>query len=870
MAADQTWTDPPAGDGAPESVTTVAGRYTLVRGLDLRAQSQVWEAEDRVLRAPVVVKRLALQGLHGLGRIRREVTALRRARLPGVVGLRDEGLEGGYYFLVMDRVWGEPFPGILPRPCTWTQLAPTAYALLETLARVHAAGLVHLDLKPANVLVTPAGRPVVLDFGISRGAALGPEERRSFQGTLAYAAPEQLEAATVDARTDLYQVGIMLYEALAGRRPHPDALTWSEIRAARARITPLPLAALAPEVPPEVAAGIDALLARDPQDRPAHALAALRALGRGGPVHDAPPATSLEDLRRWFRGPDAFLHLQEDAARELWRRTRGAPATVEAELSGWLDAGLAWDDEGQITIERGALQALAGGQIVATREVDDPPLDAEDAEILSLVRCSWPEATPALLGALCAAPPDRIDGALARLQAQGLVWSHDDGTLGAWPGVDPAAGWPWTRRQQVEHALARALPARSPRRLRALLRADTSLGAVLDEVQAQVAGAFQTGWTADGVALVDLGLSLARQAGDEDAEGRLLRRLVLVALSEESVAWMNQARYELGRVAERDALVDTLDVLLQAADLLRAGELSRAQATLGLLDPLADEELEVARVTLQVSVRRRADPQGLTALLDELGLWAGSGGAERRARLLGWWGMARFQQGRYAEAASLHTAAAAQRTWDGGRVASLLNAASAWLEALDFAAAEREGAEVLRWARAHRHASFEANATFVLRSVAYRQDRAGPPRPELVGAAGALGPALVSLFALTEGAVAWRAGALDLARDLAARAVLASRAAQRPTALLLARSLEVAAGAPVAEAERAALAEEARACPVPDLGAQALGLLCVAADTPAWRAAARALAARRPAEIWPVRLDVLSLQEAVGERVWGS
>src|SRR6185503_2030572 len=109
-------------------------------------------AVDSAVSSPVAVKLLRAGADTDPARVRREAAALRLVRVPGVVRSLDEGL---------------PFPG-QKAPLSWPDLAPLVTALLETLARVHAAGVVHRDLKPANVLVTSDGRPVILDFGLSR------------------------------------------------------------------------------------------------------------------------------------------------------------------------------------------------------------------------------------------------------------------------------------------------------------------------------------------------------------------------------------------------------------------------------------------------------------------------------------------------------------------------------------------------------------------------------------------------------------------------------------------------------------------------------------------------------------------------------
>jgi tetratricopeptide (TPR) repeat protein len=293
-----------AGEGA----RLIAGRYQLRAQLGEGGHGDVWEAIDRLTHGAVAVKLLRPGPRSQRARVRREVSALRLLRIPGVVALLDEGMSDEQPFLVMERVEGRPFPGA-PVPCRWPVVAKPAVALIETLARVHAAGVVHRDLKPANVLVADDGRTTLLDFGLSVGGPSlgdGLTEEGELLGTPAYLAPEQISGEPITARTDLYALGVMLYVALSGRLPH-EASSFTAMMRARLTRKPVRLADLAPDVPARVAEAVERLLAIDTEERPRSAselLALLHGL----------PALSMPTLP-WL-GEDAPIRALVRAARE--------------------------------------------------------------------------------------------------------------------------------------------------------------------------------------------------------------------------------------------------------------------------------------------------------------------------------------------------------------------------------------------------------------------------------------------------------------------------------------------------------------------------------------------------------------------------
>jgi len=344
----------------------VASRYVLTRPLGRGAHGVVWAARDHLASTEVAVKLIVPVSREHAAQLRAEVAALRRLRIPRVVPLIDEGLDGGSVFLSMPIVAGRPFPGSAPR--TWSALATTVDRLLETLAAVHAFGIVHRDLKPANVLVEDE-QPTLLDFGLSTGLARAGVAGSG--GTPAYLAPEQVSGVGVDARADLYAVGAMVYEALTGRLPHLGADVAAML--AEKQQVPAALGTLV-DVPGWVASTIDALLSPDPEARPASAGVARAAL-----LGEHPPrqreqrhrTESLEELQARFSGPDRLDWVATDAARILFERTRGKGSLVDAELDAWRRQGRCHlDGAGRLRMTREAVDQLDASLWTPTEGAD--------------------------------------------------------------------------------------------------------------------------------------------------------------------------------------------------------------------------------------------------------------------------------------------------------------------------------------------------------------------------------------------------------------------------------------------------------------------------------------------------------------------
>ena len=270
----------------PSSSTVLGGRYALTDRIAIGGMGEVWKAKDRVLGRIVAVKILK-EEYNGdpnfLQRFRAEARHTALLNHPGVANVFDYGEEEGSAFLVMELVPGEPLSNIIERQKT---LAPDTVLnyigqTARALAAAHAQGLVHSDVKPGNLIITPDNRVKVTDFGIARLADQVPlTATGQVMGTAQYLAPEQATGQTATGSSDIYSLGIIGYECLAGRRPFTGE---SQIAIALAQVNDPP-PPLKDSVPETVRALLMSMLAKDPKDRPATAGAlatAVDAIRRG-------------------------------------------------------------------------------------------------------------------------------------------------------------------------------------------------------------------------------------------------------------------------------------------------------------------------------------------------------------------------------------------------------------------------------------------------------------------------------------------------------------------------------------------------------------------------------------------------------------
>ena len=257
-------------DGASES-PTLAGRYELGALLGHGGMGTVRDAVDRRLGRSVAVKILRAD-LAEQPRARRrfETEAHAAARLahPNVVTVFDSGEDDGIPFLVMERLPGRTLADELAAgPLPLERARAVVREVLSALAAAHAAGIIHRDIKPGNVLLTEDGHVKVSDFGIAKTVDdLDQTQTAELVATPGYLAPERLAGEAASQRSDLYSVGVLLYEALSGRRPFERDTPLAMMLAVE-RGEAVPLRSHRPALSPDVVAVVERAMSVDPKDR---------------------------------------------------------------------------------------------------------------------------------------------------------------------------------------------------------------------------------------------------------------------------------------------------------------------------------------------------------------------------------------------------------------------------------------------------------------------------------------------------------------------------------------------------------------------------------------------------------------------------
>jgi eukaryotic-like serine/threonine-protein kinase len=289
--------------------TLFDGRYTVVRKLGAGGMANVYLAEDQELGRRVAIK--ILNDRHAndeqfVERFRREAKNAAALSHPNIVSIYDRGEAEGSYYIAMEYVDGRSLKELIVSrgPAPITVAVEYARQILSALRFAHRHGIVHRDIKPHNALVDAEGRVKVTDFGIARAGTSQMTEAGSIVGTAQYLSPEQARGSNVDQRSDVYSLGIVLYELLTGTVPFTGD-TPVEIAMKHLSALPEPPSSRRSEIPRDLDLIVLRALAKDPEDR-----------------YQSAEEMDL-DLERFLRG-SAVSPATEEAATQILRVPAGA------------------------------------------------------------------------------------------------------------------------------------------------------------------------------------------------------------------------------------------------------------------------------------------------------------------------------------------------------------------------------------------------------------------------------------------------------------------------------------------------------------------------------------------------------------------
>jgi serine/threonine-protein kinase len=280
-----------------------SNRYEIQRELAQGGMAEVYLARDQLLNRPVALKALFPEYAREpsfVERFRREAQAAANLNHPNIVAIYDWGQEDGTYFIVMEYVEGRSLRDLIrsEAPLEASQAAEIGAEIASALGFAHRNGVVHRDVKPGNVLLTRTGTVKVTDFGIARaGASDGLTQTGSVMGTATYFSPEQAQGLPVDGRSDVYALGVVMYEMLTGVAPFtadsPVSVAYKHVRE-----EPVPPSERNPDIPPDLELIVATALAKDPQSRYPTAddmRADILRFRRGRPVVGVPVTARVVD-----------------------------------------------------------------------------------------------------------------------------------------------------------------------------------------------------------------------------------------------------------------------------------------------------------------------------------------------------------------------------------------------------------------------------------------------------------------------------------------------------------------------------------------------------------------------------------------------
>jgi beta-lactam-binding protein with PASTA domain/predicted Ser/Thr protein kinase len=388
--------------------SVVDGRYRIINRIGAGGMAEVWCAEDTQLNRRVALKILQprfAQDHEFVERFRREASAAAGLQHPNVVSVFDRGEFDGTYYIAMEYIEGASLRDLISGGMSVEAAVAVARQILAAARFAHSHGVIHRDLKPGNVLIDRRGRATVTDFGIAKAGPSEITQTGSVMGTAQYLSPEQAQGLEVSAASDLYSIGVILYEALTGRVPF-EADSAVAVALKQVSEVPRPPSEFNPAVPRALDAVVLKALAKEPENRfrsadefeaaldaaeanPAVAPVDTAVFGppvatpestdvRGAPVApppQEPPQDEGRRRRRWRWAIIAVL-LASLVALAVWALTRPQQVTVPAVLNQTEEAATA-------TLEKAGFEVdtrTAPSELRAGRVLEQDPRAGEDAD----------------------------------------------------------------------------------------------------------------------------------------------------------------------------------------------------------------------------------------------------------------------------------------------------------------------------------------------------------------------------------------------------------------------------------------------------------------------------------------------------------
>jgi serine/threonine-protein kinase len=357
----------------------LADRYRIVGLLGKGGMGEVYRADDLKLGQPVALKFLPdhlLTDGAALARFHREVRVARQVSHKNVCRVYDIGEVDGRHFLSMEFIKGEELSSLLRRIGRLPQdkAIQIARQICAGLAAAHDAGVLHRDLKPANIMIDGDGNARVLDFGLAGLVEeFGDEELRA--GTPAYMAPEQIEGNEQTVKSDIYSLGLVLYELFTGKRAYEAATLNELIRLRRSDATPTTPTSIVKDLDPLVEKVIDRCIQKEPALRPSSALQVAAALPGGDPIAAALAAGETPSPEMVAAAPSEGVLKPVIAAALL-----GAFIAILA-LSCWLTKYTSIYRMTSLDLPPEALRVRAR-DVIKKMGYPNPPLDSEDGIVL--------------------------------------------------------------------------------------------------------------------------------------------------------------------------------------------------------------------------------------------------------------------------------------------------------------------------------------------------------------------------------------------------------------------------------------------------------------------------------------------------------